>query len=170
MRPLAQAEPHVLLFVNVHARELLDDTLYDRASALAESAARVVLEITERAHLETVPDVESRISRLRALGFRIAIDDIGAGYSGLNSFTMLHPDLIKLDMALVRGIDRDPVKRRLAGLLIQLCKDLGISVVGEGVETGAERDALLQLGCDLLQGFLFGRPEAPFLLPTWHVE
>lgn len=170
MLPLAHAEPHTLLFVNVHARELLDDTLYDRSSPLAEAAARVVLEITERAHLETVPDVENRISRLRALGFRIAIDDIGAGYSGLNSFTMLHPDLIKLDMALVRGIDRDPVKRRLAGLLIQLCKDLGIAVVGEGVETAAERDALLALGCDLLQGFLFGRPEAPFLLPTWHDE
>jgi EAL domain-containing protein (putative c-di-GMP-specific phosphodiesterase class I) len=168
--PLQAAEPECLLFVNVHARELLDDTLYDRSSALAGAASRIVLEITERAHLETVPDVESRINRLRALGFRIAIDDIGAGYSGLNSFTMLHPDLIKLDMALVRDIDSDPVKRRLAGLLVQLCKDLGIGVVGEGVETGAEKDTLLELGCDLLQGFLFGHPAAPFLMPSWGDE
>jgi EAL domain-containing protein (putative c-di-GMP-specific phosphodiesterase class I) len=165
-RPLASAPPDALLFVNVHARELLDETLYDRATSLAEAAPRIILEITERAHLDSVPDVESRISQLRAMGFRIALDDIGAGYSGLNSFTMLHPDLIKLDMALVRGIDEDPVKRRLAGLLIQLCQDLGISVVGEGVETVAERETLVQLGCDLLQGYLFGRPAPPFLVPT----
>lgn len=168
--PLAQVGPDCLLFVNIHARELLDDTLYDRSSTLSAAASQIVLEITERAHLESVPDVESRISRLRAMGFRIAIDDIGAGYSGLNSFTMLHPDLVKLDMALVRGIDRDPVKRRLAGLLIQLCKDLGIGVVGEGVETVMERETLLQLGCDLLQGYLFGRPGAPFVLPAWGDE
>jgi EAL domain-containing protein (putative c-di-GMP-specific phosphodiesterase class I) len=164
--PLAMAPPDALLFVNVHARELLDETLYDRTTSLAAAAPRIVLEITERAHLDSVPDLESRISQLRAMGFRIALDDIGAGYSGLNSFTMLHPDLIKLDMALVRGIDRDPVKRRLAGLLIQLCQDLDISVVGEGVETVAERQTLIELGCDLLQGYLFGRPSPPFLVPT----
>jgi EAL domain-containing protein (putative c-di-GMP-specific phosphodiesterase class I) len=157
----------VSLFVNLHARELLDDTLFDRATGLAEAAPRVIIEITERAHLDTVPDAESRIARLRAMGFRIAIDDIGAGYSGLNSFTMLRPDLVKLDMALVRGIDKNPVKRRLAGLLVQLCEDLGIAVVGECVETVAERQALTDLGCDLLQGWLFGRPSAPFLSPSF---
>jgi len=165
--PLGQAAPEVSLFLNLHARELLDETLYDRSSALAEASSRVVLEITERAHLDTVPDVESRIERLRALGFRIAIDDIGAGYSGLNSFTMLRPDLVKLDMALVRDIDKDAVKRRLATLLVQLCDDLGIAAVGEGVETAAERDTLLGLGCDLLQGYLFGRPSAPFIMPKF---
>jgi EAL domain-containing protein (putative c-di-GMP-specific phosphodiesterase class I) len=134
---------------------------------LAMAASRIVLEITERAHLDSVPDVETRINRLRAMGFRIAIDDIGAGYSGLNSFTMLRPDLVKLDMALVRDIDKDPVKRRLAGLLLQLCNDLGIAVVGEGVETPAERQTLLDLGCDLLQGYLFGRPAAPFVVPVF---
>ena len=116
--PLPKAAAHVSLFVNLHARELLDDTLFDRASMLAEAANRVVIEITERAHLDSVPDAPSRIDRLRGMGFRIAIDDIGAGYSGLNSFTMLRPDLVKLDMALVRGIDDHPVKQRLAGLLV----------------------------------------------------
>jgi EAL domain-containing protein (putative c-di-GMP-specific phosphodiesterase class I) len=162
VQPLADAEPEQSLFLNLHARELLDETLYDRSSSLAANARRVVLEITERAHLDTVPNVESRIARLRAMGFRIAIDDIGAGYSGLNSFTMLRPDLVKLDMALVRDIDSDPVKRRLASLLVQLCDDLGISVIGEGVETARERQTLVDLGCDLLQGYLFGRPAAPF--------
>lgn len=167
VEPLDRCEPEISLFLNLHARELLDETLYDRSSALADAAARVVLEITERAHLETVPDVASRIERLRAMGFRVAIDDIGAGYSGLNSFTMLRPDLIKLDMALVRGIDADPVKRRLATLLVQLCDDLGIAVIGEGVETVGERDTLADLGCDMLQGYLFGRPAAPFSTPSF---
>jgi EAL domain-containing protein (putative c-di-GMP-specific phosphodiesterase class I) len=167
IEPMVDVEANVSLFVNLHARELLDDTLYDRESPLSTIASRVVLEITERAHLDTVPDVETRINRLRARGFRIAIDDIGAGYSGLNSFTMLRPDLVKLDMALVRDIDKDPVKRRLAGLLVQLCDDLGIAVVGEGVETPTERDTLLELGCDLLQGYLFARPAAPFVTPVF---
>lgn len=167
VEPLADTAPDFALFLNLHARELLDETLYDRSSTLAANASRVVLEITERAHLDTVPDVGTRIERLRAMGFRIAIDDIGAGYSGLNSFTMLRPDLVKLDMALVRGIDHDPVKRRLAALLTQLCDDLHISVIGEGVETAAERQTLLGLGCDLLQGFLFGRPAAPFSMPSF---
>jgi EAL domain-containing protein (putative c-di-GMP-specific phosphodiesterase class I) len=167
VEPLPNLAPDQSLFLNLHARELLDETLYDRSSSLAENAARVVLEITERAHLDTVPDVESRIERLRAIGFRIAIDDIGAGYSGLNSFTMLRPDLVKLDMALVRDIDSDPVKRRLASLLVQLCDDLGIAVIGEGVETVKERQTLVDLGCGLLQGYLFGRPAAPFSTPNF---
>jgi len=167
LEPWDKADPAASLFVNLHARELLDETLYDQSSPLAGDPKRIVLELTERAQLETVPDVESRIDRLRAIGFRVAIDDIGAGYSGLNSFTMLRPDLIKLDMALVRDIDRDAVKRRLAGLLIQLCQDLHIGVVGEGVETGAERDTLVDLGCNLLQGYLFGKPSAPFVTPKF---
>lgn len=167
VEPLGKAHPDVALFLNVHARELLDETLYDRSSELGANAARVVLEITERAHLDTVQDVASRIERLRAMGFRIAIDDIGAGYSGLNSFTMLRPDLVKLDMALVRDIDRDPVKRRLAALLTQLCDDLHIKVIGEGVETPGERQTLLGLGCDMLQGFALGRPAAPFAVPNF---
>ena len=128
----------------------------------------MIIEITERAHLDTVPDAESRIGRLRAMGFRIAIDDIGAGYSGLNSFTMLRPDLVKLDMALVRGIDTDPVKRRLAGLLVQLCQDLGIAVVGECVETVAEREVLTGSRLRPAAGLVCSAGlRAPFLAPSF---
>ena len=80
---------------------------------------------------------------------------------------MLRPDLVKLDMARVRDIDKDPVKQRLAMLMCQLCADLGIGVIGEGVETHAERETLLALGCDLLQGYLFGRPAHPFSTPVF---
>ena len=166
MEPLDHLEGGISLFLNLHAHELMDETLYEPEHYRGESK-KVVLEITERAHLDNVPDLESRIRRLRTMGFRIAIDDIGAGYSGLNSFTMLRPDLVKLDMALVRDIDKDPVKQRLAMLMCQLCADLGIGVIGEGVETHAERETLLALGCDLLQGYLFGRPAHPFSTPVF---
>jgi EAL domain-containing protein (putative c-di-GMP-specific phosphodiesterase class I) len=162
IEPFAGRDATLRLFLNLHAQDLLDETLFDVESPLVRMADRVVLEITERAQLESVVDVSNRVARLRELGFKVAIDDIGAGYSGLTSFALLKPDMVKLDMALVRDLDKDPVKRRLASLVIQLCRDLGIEVVGEGVETRQERDALLELGCDLLQGYLFGRPSPPF--------
>ncbi len=155
------------LLVNLHPIDLADPDLYAPTAPLSSVASRIVLEITERAQLETVPDVEKRIATLRAMGFRVAIDDIGAGYSGLNSFALLRPDLVKIDMALVRGIDKDPVKHRLTTLLVQLCADLDIGVIAEGVETIAERDSLSEIGCDLLQGYLFARPGTPFPIPVW---
>ncbi len=160
--PMPQAHQDTSLFVNLHTRDLLDETLYDPHSELSRWASRVVLEITERATIDDVDDIAERMARLRRLGFRIAIDDIGAGYSGLNCFATIRPDLVKLDITLVRGINADPVRRRLVSLLIELCDDLGIAVVGEGVETLAERDTLVALGLDLLQGYLFARPNAPF--------
>lgn len=155
------------LFVNLHTEDLLDSSLFDPDSRLAKIADRIVLEITERSTLESVGQVRERIARLRQLGFRIAIDDIGAGYSGLNSFAMIQPDVVKLDITLVRGVDEDPVKRKLVRLLGDLCQDLGILVVAEGVETASERDTLVTLGCDLLQGYLFARPGAPFPEPSF---
>ena len=162
-----EAPDNVPLLVNLHPIDLADPEMYAPSSPLSDVASRVVLEITERAQLETVPDVEKRIANLRAMGFRVAIDDIGAGYSGLNSFALLRPDFVKIDMALVRGIDADSVKRRLTTLLVQLCADLSIGVIAEGVETKAERDALSEIGCDLLQGYLFAKPSAPFPTPNW---
>ena len=92
------------------------------------------------------------------MGFRIALDDLGAGYAGLTSFAQIRPEIVKLDMALVRGIDADPLKRRLVRSVIDVSRDIGTLVVGEGVETDAERDTLVELGCHLLQGYLFGKP------------
>ena len=155
------------LFVNLHADDLLDDQLFETQGSFAAMASRIVLEITERAQLEGVKDVGARIEQLRSLGFRIAVDDIGAGYSGLNSFALLKPDIVKLDMTLVRDIHLDPVKCRLAGAVVNLCRDMGIMVVAEGVENADERDRLLELGCDLFQGYLFGRPGAPFSTPVF---
>ena len=146
------------LFVNVHSLELEDDELHSGLTPLAGSAKDVVLEVTERGRIDAVSDLHGRISRLRALGYRIAVDDFGAGYAALNSFANLHPDVAKLDMALVRGVDRDPYRHRLVASVTSMCRDLGILVVAEGIETEEEKATLVDLGCDLLQGFLIGAP------------
>jgi EAL domain-containing protein (putative c-di-GMP-specific phosphodiesterase class I) len=146
------------VFVNLHALELADEALLDPRAPLSRFASRVVLEITERASLDGIPDSAERIAALRRLGYRIALDDLGAGYAGLNSFAALSPEIVKLDMALVRGLDRDSLKRQIVTSMATLCRELGIVVVAEGIETEGERDAATQAGCDLLQGYLFGRP------------
>lgn len=161
-QPLCDGDER-LLFVNLHTKDLADESLYDVRTPLSATASRVVLEITERAQLDTVCDVPGRIKRLREMGYRIALDDLGAGYAGLTSFTSLEPDYVKLDMSLVRGIHDSKTKQRLVGSMIEVCLDLGIEVVGEGIEQEAERDTLLALGCDLMQGYLFARPASVLL-------
>jgi EAL domain-containing protein (putative c-di-GMP-specific phosphodiesterase class I) len=151
-----------ILFVNLHTTDLLDAELLSRAAPLSQIASRVVLEITERASLEKVKDVRARVAALREMGFRIAVDDLGAGYAGLTSFALLEPEIVKFDMTLVRDVHRSATKQKLIRSMAELCHDMGMLVVGEGVETAAERDMLVALGCDLLQGYLFAKPGKPF--------
>ena len=122
----------------------------------------MVLEVTERTSLEGVRDVTRRVAKLREMGFRIAVDDLGAGYAGLTSFSLLEPEVVKLDMALVRGVDDNPTKQKVIRSMATLCREMGVDMVVEGIETDAERDAVVQLGGDLLQGYLFARPGPPF--------
>ena len=153
------------VFVNLHVLDLADDDLYSSHAPLSEFAPRVHLEITERMALEKIPDIRERVAHLRRLGFRIAVDDLGEGYSGLNSFAQLEPDVVKLDMSLIRGIDTTPTKRKMVHALASLCRDLETPLVAEGVETEAERDILVEIGADLFQGYLFAKPGAPFPVP-----
>src|SRR5207249_3254913 len=98
---------------------------------------------------------------------RIAVDDLGAGYAGLSSFAQLEPEVVKLDMTLVRDAPGSLTKQRLIRSMVTLCDEMGLTVVAEGVETAAERDVLVALGCHLLQGYLLGRPGRPFPEVTW---
>lgn len=159
------APTDVLMFVNLHARDLEDPDLLDRSSPLAQVAHRVVLEVTERTALEEVSDIAARVERLREMGFRLAVDDLGAGYAGLASFASIEPDVVKLDMALVRGVDVSPLKQSVVRSVVGLAEELGIDVISEGIELPAERDTLALLGCHLFQGYLFGKPERGFLKP-----
>jgi EAL domain-containing protein (putative c-di-GMP-specific phosphodiesterase class I) len=145
-------------FVNLHPGDLRDPSLYLTDAPLSRFAERVVLEITERVSLETMPDVRDRIADLRKMGFRIALDDLGAGYAGLTSFVRLEPEFVKLDMSLVRDVHENAAKQKIIGSMVNLCHEMGKQIIAEGVESVAERDALTDLRCDFLQGYLFARP------------
>lgn len=156
-----------LLFLNLHPYELLDDALYQPGSPLTAHATQIVLEMTERTSLERIPDARSRVSALKELGFRIALDDMGAGYAGLTSFAILEPEFVKIDLGLVRNVDSEPMKQTLIRTIVRLAQDLGIDVIAEGVETAAESSALDTIGCTLQQGYLFARPAPPFVSVSW---
>jgi EAL domain-containing protein (putative c-di-GMP-specific phosphodiesterase class I)/CheY-like chemotaxis protein len=150
------------VFVNIHPSDLEDDELYNDDGALTPFARQVVLEITERAPLDQIRGLPTRVARLRELGYRIALDDLGAGYAGLASFAQFEPDVVKVDMSLVHGIERSAVKQKLMRSIVSLCTDLGIPLITEGIETAAERDSVSSLGGDLCQGYLFARPDRGF--------
>jgi EAL domain-containing protein (putative c-di-GMP-specific phosphodiesterase class I) len=155
---IPEAPADMTFFVNVNPDELRDESLIAALEPLGLHAKRVVLEITERASLAEITDLDVRVQRLRAAGYRIAIDDIGAGYSGLSNLTLLAPDIVKFDMDLIREIHRSPTKQKVVGPMIRMCKDLGIQTLAEGVEKREELDAVVALGCDFLQGYFLGRP------------
>ena len=118
---------------------------------------RLIFEFTENERVDA--DHLGRILKAyREMGFATAIDDFGAGYAGLSLLARFQPDIVKLDMELVRGIDAEPVKRTLVGAIGRACQDLGVAVLAEGVETAGEHRALRDLGVRLQQGYLFARP------------
>jgi EAL domain-containing protein (putative c-di-GMP-specific phosphodiesterase class I)/CheY-like chemotaxis protein len=164
---IPQAPEAALLFVNLHPTDLEDAELLSDEGALAPFARRIVLEITERAALDHISGLRDRVMALRALGYRIAVDDLGAGYAGLSSFAAIEPDVVKADMSLVRGIEQSAVKQKLVAAIATLCHDLGIQLVAEGIETPAERECVCSLGGDALQGYLFARPARGFPVPRY---
>ncbi|HEY1533541.1 MAG TPA: EAL domain-containing protein, partial [Polyangiaceae bacterium] len=141
------AGDNALVFVNLHSEDLMDPALYLPTAPLTRVAARVVLELTDRASLEHVSDVQDRVQRLRNLGFRIAIDDLGAEQADPGTFHQLEPEFVKLDISMIRSVDEDPEKRRRVQAMVRLCHKLGKSVIAEGVESDAQRSVLVETGC-----------------------
>lgn len=160
-------DPSKKVFINLHPLDLMDAELYATTSPLAPHSGQIVFELTERAALDSVDDVRGKMTRLRDMGFKIAVDDLGAGYAGLTSFAQLEPDIVKLDMSLVRDIHLKPTRRALVLGLLGACRSLGVDVVAEGIENSEERDVLVHSGVELLQGYFFGRPNRELLAPTF---
>jgi len=125
---------------------------------LAPFADRVVYELTEWTQARSTDGVDDALTQLRRQGYRIAIDDLGSGYSDLTSLVSIAPDVTKIDMALVRDIDSAPTKRAVVSAIVGACADIGSKCVAEGIETEAEAATVTALGCELLQGYLFGEP------------
>ncbi len=156
------AEPINLFFhprSDVFVQEFVDATPEDLRS-------RTVIEITENSVIDDFTHMRQVVRRLREQGFRIAVDDAGAGYSGLQTMVEIEPDFIKLDMSLTRGIDTSLVKQKLVGTLRDFCRQAGITLVAEGIERREQLEALLELGITVGQGFLFAYPGSPYPLQT----
>ncbi len=167
---IAEAPHQHRIFVNLHSRDLINDDLFDQDAPLSQYASRIVLEITERASLDVVDDLSSRLNRLRRMGYSIAVDDLGAGYAGLSSVVRLEPQVVKFDMSLVRGIVDNHTKQQLVQSMSRVCRELGMAVVVEGVETDLEAYTLARLGCDLFQGYCFARPARGFPEPQFPTD
>lgn len=118
---------------------------------------RIIFEFTESEQLDT-DHVLNILRTYRAMGFKTAIDDFGAGYAGLGLLSKFQPDIVKLDMELIRDVDTDAVKQKIVRSMLTLFDDLGIQTVAEGVETEAELHTLRQLGVRLIQGYALARP------------
>jgi EAL domain-containing protein (putative c-di-GMP-specific phosphodiesterase class I) len=121
-------------------------------------AQRLMFEVTEGERVEDPAHLKSIFAEYERQGFTTAIDDFGSGYSGLNLLATFQPNVLKVDMALTRGIDLDPVRSAIVEGVVLVAGRLGITLVAEGIETEGERDALLGLGIVLQQGYLFARP------------
>jgi len=121
-------------------------------------AGRLTLEIVESARLEEIPEAAVRLAELKALGVRLALDDFGSGYATLGLLQRFAVDLVKIDRVFVEGLTHEGGERTLVRAILRLADALGLDVVAEGVERDEQKTALLELGCDVAQGYLLGAP------------
>ncbi len=119
----------------------------------------VIFEVVESDHVEDTDHLASLLDFYRERGFQVALDDLGSGYNSLTSLYQLRPDYMKLDMDLVRDVDRDPFKGSIVRNLLTLARDLDIRTIAEGIEREGELEWVKNAGADYVQGYLFGRPQ-----------
>ncbi len=161
--PLLPPQASSRLSINFKPNAVYEPSACIRATLAAANRVhleptRLMFEFTEDEHMRDVPHVRHIIAAYRQFGFMTAIDDFGAGYAGLTLLADLLPDLIKLDMSLLRGIDTSAPKRAIVGAVVQMAKSLDILCLAEGLETKDEVAAVRALGVDLCQGYYFARP------------
>lgn len=136
------------------------------ASVVGFPLSRIIFEITEVEQVRDHNHLRNIMKEYKAFGLRTAIDDFGAGYSGLSLLSTFQPDIIKIDRALVAWIDERPASRTIVRLITHACRDLGIQLIAEGIEREEEMQVLCDLNVHLMQGFYFARPEFE-RLPAW---
>jgi diguanylate cyclase (GGDEF)-like protein len=152
------------LFLNISpftllAAQSLPTRLANLLSKLGLPASRCVLEITEQSLVDDYAAIRRALDALRGIGCEIAVDDLGAGYSGLKTWSELRPDYVKIDRYFVSDIHADGVKAEILRSIVEMSRAIGSRIVAEGVETAGECTELLDIGVDYLQGYFFGRPQ-----------
>ena len=161
---------HYLRFINTEPLNLFFHSHSDLfiqefiAATPEDLRGQTVMEITENSVIDDFARMRDVVRRLREQGFRIAIDDAGAGYAGLQTMVEIEPDFIKLDMSLIRNLGSSLVKQKLVGTLRDFCHQADITLMAEGIETRDQLDTLIRLGIEYGQGFLFAHPGSPYPL------
>ncbi len=148
-----------LLFINMSPSTLADPAALALVSSLP---GRVVVELTEQEAVIDYAELRAHLTRWLSRGLQVAIDDAGAGYSSLRHVIELSPDFLKLDRELVRGIDQDRTRRALVRSVLAFAREVGTSVIAEGIETSKELEVLRDAGVNLVQGYLLARPGPPW--------
>jgi len=131
---------------------------FEAAQRFGFPIERIIFEVTEGERVQDRPHLVNIFREYSRFGFRTAIDDFGAGYAGLNLLSEYQPDIIKIDMELVRDIDTSKPKQAIVNGIVAMCAALNVRVLAEGIETKSERDFLYDAGIDLMQGYWFCKP------------
>lgn len=142
----------------IYKPEICIRTTLEAARAHGFPLERIIFEVTEGEQVEDGPWLAEILREYKRCGLLTAIDDFGAGYAGLTLLANFQPDLVKIDMELVRNVDQSKSRQAIVHGLVRICRDLGIKVIAEGIETAGERDFLIDAGIHLMQGYLFSRP------------
>ena len=148
--------------VNVSRIDIFDPALKEKLRKIIESNGldekELMLEITESAYADNAGSLTEVTNSLRESGFKIEMDDFGAGYSSLNMITTIPIDVLKLDMGFVRKMEENDKNLKLVEIILDIAKFLDVPVVAEGVETKAQLDMLKCMGCQIIQGYYFSKP------------
>lgn len=166
IRNLGPIAPGQKLFLNIHPKTMADpDFSHGSTLELLEEAGltpeNIVFEITERHSINEFALFHRTLDHYRSQGYLVAVDDAGAGYSGLTSVAQIRPEFIKIDMSLIQGIDKDPVKRALIETFVTFADKIGSKIIAEGIESQAQASCLIDIGVHYGQGFYLAKPAAP---------
>ncbi|MBR9885878.1 MAG: EAL domain-containing protein [Oceanospirillales bacterium] len=142
----------------VYRPEVCIRTTLEAASIYGFPSERIIFEFTENDHVDNPEHLSGIVDYYRDIGFQTAIDDFGSGYSGLGLLADIQTDMLKIDMALIRNIHADPVRRAIVRSLLSLCDELHITLMAEGIENKDELRCLSDLGIHLYQGYYFAKP------------
>lgn len=142
----------------IYKPELCIRTTLEAARVHDFPLERIIFEVTEGERIEDGPWFAEILREYKRCGFKTAIDDFGAGYAGMKLLADFQPDLIKIDMDLIRGVDSNKPRQAIVRSLIALCKEMQIQMIAEGIETAGERDFLRDAGIHLMQGYLIAKP------------
>jgi EAL domain-containing protein (putative c-di-GMP-specific phosphodiesterase class I) len=161
-------DPEFKLFVNTLPMTIRDPEFHGRAmieflEGMKLDPSRIVLEVTERLAIENYNLFLEAMNYFTDIGFAVAVDDMGAGYSGLEKIVHLRPAYLKFDLLMVRDIDTSFVKREMLKAILSLANNVGAHVVAEGIETPEEQETLLELGITYGQGYLFAKAKPDFV-------